>query len=70
MTHKNFLENRASELTNLMMFLSPIANAVRRGEPMPVLTPDQMERIIVTVGEALLANHRALRAAKEKCAAA
>lgn len=64
MTAKTFLQERATDLTELMMTLSTISMAVRRGEPMPVLTPGQMERIIVTVGEALLANHRELRAAK------
>jgi len=64
------LQNRATHLTELMMALSEMAKAVQRGEPLPPLTPAQVEGMLLTVGESLLANHRALRAAKEQCAAA
>lgn len=64
------LQERATELTSLMMALSEMAKAVQRGEPLPPLTPEQVQGLLLTVGESLLANHRALRAAKETCAAA
>ena len=64
------LQERATQLTALMMALSEMTKAVQRGEPLSPLTPAQVEGMLLTVGEALLANHRVLRAAKETCAAA
>ncbi len=64
------LQERVTELTTLMMALSEMAKSVKRGEPLPTLTPAQVEGMLLTVGETLLANHRELRAAQEKCAAA
>jgi hypothetical protein len=65
MTTKSFMQDRATELSQLMMALSAMANAAQRGEPVPALTPEQTRSVILTVGEALLANHRELRAAED-----
>jgi len=64
------LRERASQLTELMMALSEMAKSVKRGESLPTLTPEQVEGLVLTVGKTLMSNHRELRSAKEKCAAA
>jgi hypothetical protein len=65
MPSKAFLQERATELTTLMMALSEMAKAVQHGESLPALTPDQVKGMLLTVGETLLANHRELRKADE-----
>ena len=65
MPSKAFLQERATELATLMMALSEMHKAVQHGKPLPVLTPDQVQGMLLTVGETLLANHRELRGADE-----
>lgn len=45
-----------------MRLLGIMQEATQRGDPVPLLTPEQTQTLILTVGDALMTNHRAMRA--------
>lgn len=61
MNAKTFLQQCTDELLDLMRSLVTMNEAAQRGEPMPLLTPEQAQALLLTVGDALMANHRAMR---------
>lgn len=61
MNAKTLLQQCTDELLDLMRSLVTMNEAARRGEPMPLLTPEQAQALLLTVGDALMANHRAMR---------
>jgi hypothetical protein len=62
MTARTLMQQCTDELFDLMRSLVTMSEAAKRGEPMPSLTPDQAQTLLLTVGDALMTNHRALRA--------
>lgn len=62
MNAKTLLQQCTDELLELMRMLVTMNNAAQRGEEIPPLTPEQTQALLLTVGEALMANHRAIRA--------
>jgi hypothetical protein len=68
MNAKTFLQQCTDELLDLMRLLVTMNEASQRGEPMPLLTAEQARALLLTVGDALMANHRAIRA--QPCAGA
>jgi hypothetical protein len=67
MTAKTLLQQCTDDLLDLMKTLGAMTAAAKRGESMPALTPEQVQTLVLAVGDALMANHRAIRAAKNKC---
>lgn len=61
MTARTLMQQCTDELLDLMRLLGKMHDATQRGEPTPLLTSEQTQTLILTVGEALMANHRALR---------
>lgn len=68
MNAKTILQQCTDELLDLMRALVPMSDAAQRGEAMPSLTPEQTQALLLTVGDALMANRRAIRA--QPCAGA
>ena len=62
MTAKTLMQQCTDELFDLMRSLVTMNEAAKRGEPMPLLTPEQAQALLLTVGDALMTNHRAMRA--------
>ena len=62
MTAKNILQQCTDELLDLMRTLVTMHDAAQRGEPMESLTAEQTHTLMLTVGDAMMANHRAMRA--------
>lgn len=62
MDARTILQQCTDELLDLMRSLANMSDAARRGEPMPSLSPEQAQALLLTVGDALMANHRAIRA--------
>lgn len=62
MTARTLMQQCTDELLDLMRSLVSMNDAAQRGEPAPLLTPEQTQTLILTVGDALMTNHRALRA--------
>ena len=62
MTARTLMQQCTDELLDLMRTLVTMHDAAQRGEPMPLLTPEQAQALLLTVGDALMANHRAMRA--------
>lgn len=61
MTARTLMQQCTDELLDLMHLLGKMRDATQRGEPMPQLTAEQTQTLILTVGDALMTNHRALR---------
>lgn len=61
MTARTLMQQCTDELFDLMRSLVTMNEAAKRGEPMPSLTPDQAQTLLLTVGDALMTNHRAMR---------
>ncbi len=61
MTARTLMQQCTDELLDLMRSLGTMNDAAQRGEPVPSLTAEQAQTLILTVGDALMANHRALR---------
>ena len=66
MNAKNILQQCTDELLDLMRTLVTMHDAAQRGEPMASLSAEQTQALLLTVGDALMANHRAIRA--QRCA--
>jgi hypothetical protein len=62
MTARTLMQQCTDELLDLMRSLVTMNDAAQRGETMPSLTTEQTQTLILTVGDALMTNHRALRA--------
>lgn len=62
MTARTLMQQCTDELLDLMRSLVTMSEAAQRGEPAPLLTPEQTQTLILTVGDALMTNHRASRA--------
>lgn len=62
MTKRTLMQQCTDELLDLMRLLGKMHEAAQRGEPMESLTAEQTQTLILTVGDALMTNHRALRA--------
>lgn len=62
MTAKTLFQQCTDELLDLMRLLVTMDEAAQRGEPVPQLTPEQTQTLLLTVGDAMMANHRAMRA--------
>lgn len=62
MTAKTLFQQCTDELLDLMRTLATMHEAAQRGEPMESLTAEQTQTLILTVGDALMTNHRAMRA--------
>lgn len=62
MTAKTLFQQCTDELLDLMRFLVTMDEAAQRGEPVPLLTHEQTQTLLLTVGDALMSNHRAMRA--------
>lgn len=62
MTARTLMQQCTDELLDLMRSLVSMNDAAQRGEPAPLLTPEQTQTLILTVGDAMMANHRAMRA--------
>ena len=61
MTPRTLLQQCTGELLDLMRSLVTMHDAAQRGEPAPPLTFEQTQTLILTVGDAMMANHRAMR---------
>ncbi|MBZ2208582.1 hypothetical protein [Massilia soli] len=61
MTARTLMQQCTDELLDLMRLLGKMHDAVQRGEPVPLLTAEQTQTLILTVGDAMMTNHRALR---------
>ena len=61
MTAKTLFQQCTDDLLDLMRFLVTMDEAAQRGEPVPQLTPEQTQTLMLTVGDAMMANHRAMR---------
>ena len=61
MTAKTVFQQCTDELLALMRFLITMDEAAQRGEQVPQLTPVQTQTLMLTVGDAMMANHRAMR---------
>lgn len=55
------MEQCADDLKSLMQAVVERIEAGRRGEPVPQFEGEQMTGLLLCVGGALLANHRALK---------
>lgn len=62
MTAKTLMQQCTDELLDLMRTLVTMHDAAQRGEPMESLTAEQTHTLMLTVGDAMMANHRAMRA--------
>lgn len=62
MTTRTLMQQCTDELLELMRLLGIMQDATQRGDPVPLLTPKQTQTLILTVGDALMTNHRAMRA--------
>lgn len=61
MTARTLRQQCTDELLDLMRSLLTMHDAAQRGEPTPPLTSKQTQTLILTVSEALMTYHRALR---------
>ncbi len=61
MTARPLMQQCTDELLDLMRSLVTMHDAAQLGEPVPQLTAEQTQTLILTVGDALMTNHRALR---------
>lgn len=64
MTARTLMQQCTDELLELMRSLVTMHDAAQLGEPVPQLTAKQTQTLILTVGDALMTNHRAMRAKK------
>lgn len=62
MTARTLMQQCTDELLDLMRLLGKMHDAAQLGEPAPLLTAEQTQTLILTVGDALMTNHRASRA--------
>lgn len=62
MNAKTLFQQCTDELLELMRTLATMHEAAQRGEPMESLTAEQTQILMLTVGDAMMANHRAMRA--------
>lgn len=58
---KTLFQKCTDELLELMRTLATMHGAAQRGEPMESLTAEQTQTLMLTVGDAMMANHRAMR---------
>lgn len=61
MTAKTLFQQCTDELLELMRTLATMHEAAQHGEPMESLTAEQTQTLMLTVGDAMMANHRAMR---------
>ena len=61
MTARTLMQQCTDELFDLMRSLVAMNEAAKRGEPLPSLTPDQAQTLLLSVGDALMTNQRAMR---------
>lgn len=59
------MQQCTDELLELMRLLVTMDEAAQRGKPVPQLTPEQTQTLMLTVGDAMMANHRAMRATQD-----